>query len=215
MDLDRVEHSGTLPDGRRAEIVMVVDETNYVEHEVLVLAVCDHAWSNPTYLYSTYRDGPGWEQLHTGLVGEPQDLVAAYQLWSAHHLDPLPLGYLALAALEGHLRDSQEPFAALLPAIPTDRLGAALDALMDLRMVGLRPDGYFGLTARAEAVLRPDSAQELQHFAAAITAAMHPGDAAMPLARHAFLPLPGSTVKPTSSGDMPPPPGPPRPASGR
>jgi hypothetical protein len=216
VDHDRVDNTFRLPGGHQLEIGLVPDNDFNAPNDILILAIREKepAWG-VVDLYDVYRDGPGWQQLHDGLNGEPADMAAAHQWWLANRDSPLLLGYRSLVAMEAHLRDPQMDLAKLLPPHPNLPPDALVNTLMDLRMLGINPDGRFGLTTKAEAVLRPAHAATLQQFSVAMAAALRPAD---PRTRQAFprSPRPGLSAAPGSRGDtMPPSPPLNRPAASR
>jgi hypothetical protein len=216
VDHDRIENTFTLPRGHQLEIGLGPADYFNAANDMLILVIRenDAVWE-VLDLYDVYRDGPGWQQLHDGLHGEPADMAAAHQWWLTSRDSPLLLGYRSLVALEAHFRDRDLDLASLLPPHPSLPSDAVVNALMDLRMLGMHRDGRFGLTAKAETVLHPASPAALKWFSVAMAAALRPAD---PQARQAFprAPRPGTAVAPGSPGDtMPSSPSPHRPAPRR
>lgn len=201
MDFSRVENSWTIPGSggrRRLDIVEAMVEVGAKEVEVewLMLSVSTTTSRRPAEQFEVYRNGPGWKQLYAGLVGDDSHMAAAHHWWTQHRDSPLVRGYHVLLALEGYLQSPDRSLADMLGARaaevkPGGLYSAIVDSLMDLRLLGLRPDGRFGITKQAEAVLRPTQPGTLERFGSAMTAALQQAEPTEASSRpgQAFAPM--------------------------
>ncbi|WP_328384322.1 hypothetical protein OHQ88_34285 (plasmid) [Micromonospora zamorensis] len=219
MDYGRVENSWPIPGsgGRELELISAADEDLVARKELMMLFVVKRG--SPLRIvehFSTYRNGPGWKQLRAGIAGGDAHMAAAHQWWTQHRDSPLVRGYHMLAALEVQLQQSPDrPLTDILgvraaEVSPGGQYSAVVDALMDLRLLGLRSQGRFGVTKQGDAVLRPTKAAMLEWFGSAMTAALQqaestearsrPGQAFAPLKVAPTVSRPTSTVHSPTAG---------------
>ncbi|MEU7802661.1 hypothetical protein AB0B10_25715 [Micromonospora arborensis] len=199
MDYDRTDNSWSIVGSGRPKVLTIVSaevESVGKEAELLMLKVSKPTSGRLEEHFAVYRNGPGWRQLREGLVGEGSHMAAAYQWWRQHRDSPLVRGYLVLVALEFQLKSPDRSLVDLVGAKAADlksggEFSVIVDSLMDLRLLGLRPDGHFGITKQAEAVLRPTKPAALETFGSAIAAALQQARSAdaSSRSRQAFAPL--------------------------